>query len=110
MATKIAELFADLDLLNFEFINVTVKCISSSRRYIYFRIIVKAMRNGRVFAASYEGSNLNHQQIKGDSWAAYFLPKMESQILELVKSRAYRANSNIFRALRSVADQALGVE
>lgn len=107
MTTKIAELLADLDVLDFNFIDVTVTCITSSRRYIYFRITVKAKRNGHEFVASYKNSNLNHQQTKGERWAAYYLPQVEGEISALVKSRAYRANSNIFRALRSVADQAL---
>lgn len=107
MTTKISELFADLDCLDFDSTIVTVTCTTSSRRYIYFRVTVTAKRSGREFAASYESSNLNHQNIKGDCWAAYYLPCVQRDLTEIVESRTYRANSNIFRALRAIANEAL---
>lgn len=107
MTTKFASLIADLDALKFKSVDVSVTSTYNSRNYIYFRVEVKARTDRGEFCAGYDGSNLNHPHIAGEKWAAQYLPKLRDEIVEKVRSRSYRANSNLFRILRKVADEAL---
>lgn len=105
--TKLAALFADLDSLTLDRLHVTVSCTASSRNYIYFLVTVTGGKGCAEFSASYAVSNLNHMKTSGRMWEQFFVPKLQAELTEIVKTRSYRANSNIFRALRQVSDEAM---
>lgn len=107
MTTKLATLYADLDALGQHRIDVEVSCNSSSRSYIYFFVAVTLVKNRKEFSAKYKGSDLNRLKIAGTKWADFYLPRLEDDLVEAVKCRDYRANSNLFRALRQVVGDAM---